>query len=166
MELYADEWLKVPALHYRWFYDDEFAHMMMDYNNDPQASPAEQRRVGTKIASMFRGWPEHLGATHETRAAVEASFTEYLALMDKHFAIHPYFLGGDPSIADWAMMGPLYAHLCRDPYSGAIVHRDAPAVCAWIERMHAPEASLGADPTAPDIVPPKALELLRHLGSD
>lgn len=166
MELYADEWLKVPALHYRWFYDYEFAHTMMGRNNDPDAAPEEQRRVGAKIAALFKGWPEHLGVTEATRDAVEASFLECLALLDHHFARHPFALGDTPSIADCAMMGPLYAHLFRDPHSGAIVRDKAPALCTWIERMRAPEASPEADPETPDAVPDTFLDVLRHLGRD
>lgn len=166
MELYADEWLKVPALHYRWFYDYEFAHTMMGRNNDPDASPDEQRRVGAKIATLFKGWPKHLGVTAETRAAVEANFLECLGLLDTHFARHAFALGGAPSIADCAMMGPLYAHLFRDPHSGEILRDRAPALCDWIERMRAPKASPDADPATPDIVPKTMLDVLRHLGRD
>lgn len=166
MELYADEWLKVPALHYRWYYDYEFAHTMMGYNNDPGASLEEQRRVGAKIAASFKTWPEHLGATEATREAVEASFIECLALMEAHFTVHPFALGDSPTIADCAMMGPLYAHLYRDPHSGAIVRDQAPQLCAWIARMQAPGPSPEPDPATPDIIPDTMLAVLRHLGRD
>ena len=166
MELYADEWLKVPALHYRWCYDYEFAHAMMGRNNDPDAPVQEQRRVGTKIAAWFKTWPQHLGATEETREAVEASFIECLALLDSHFTEHPFALGERPCLADCAMMGPLYAHLYRDPYSGVIVREKAPALCAWIDRMRAPNPSPDPDPATSDAIPDTILAVLRHLGRD
>jgi len=168
LELYADEWLKVPALHYRWHYDYEFAHQMMGANNDPDASAHEQRRVGEKIAAGFKTWPWHLGATAATRAAVEASFLECLALLETHFAMHPFALGTAPSLADCALMGPLYAHLYRDPHSGAIVRERAPHLCAWIARMRAPVTppSPEHEPAATDDVPPSMLAVMRHLAKD
>jgi len=166
MELYADEWLKVPALHYRWYYDYEFASSMMGYNNDPDATPEEQNRVGIKIASRFKNWPDQLGATEETREAVEASFIECLTLLDTHFAEYPFALGDSPCLADCAMMGPLYAHLYRDPYSGAIVRNTAPMLCAWIDRMRAPEASCETDSVIADGVPDTMIAVLLHLGRD
>lgn len=166
MELYADEWLKVPALHYRWCYDYEFAHTMMGRNSDPQATRQEQRRVGARITAWFKVWPEHLGATEATRGAVEASFIECLALLDSHFTEQPFALGDRPCLADCTMMGPLYAHLYRDPYSGVIVRDRAPALCAWIDRMRAPHPSPDPDPATPDAIPDTILAVLRHLGRD
>lgn len=168
MELYADEWLKVPALYYRWHYDYQFASSMMGYNNDPQASPEEQRRVGMKIASRFKDWPEHLGATEATREAVEASFIECLSLLDAHFTKHQFAFGESPCLADCAMMGPLYAHLYRDPYPGAIMRDKAPMLCAWIDRMRAPTEDIDPhpDPDTADALPETMLAVLRHLGGD
>ena len=166
MELYADEWLKVPALYYRWHYDYEFASNMMGYNNDPASAPEEQRRVGAKIALQFQDWPEHLGASEATREAVEASFIECLALLDVHFAEHNFAFGDRPCLADCALMGPFYAHLYRDPYSGAIVRDKAPMLCAWIERMRAQEPSTTSAVETSDTVPDTILALLRHLGRD
>jgi len=166
MELLADEWLKLPALHYRWYYDYEFAHLMMGRNNDPDATDAEQRRVGARIASEFKSWPEHLGATEATREAVEASFLDCLDLLDAHFRNHDFALGPTPSLADCAMMGPLYAHLYRDPHSGTIVKARAPALCEWIDRMRDPAPTPEFDWSEPDSVPESMTAVLRHLTSD
>ena len=45
IEILADEWLKLPALHYRWYYDHEFATIMMGKNNDPDAPIEKQRKI-------------------------------------------------------------------------------------------------------------------------
>lgn len=166
MELLADEWLKLPALHYRWYYDAEFATRMMGYNNDPTASAAEQRRVGRKIAAGFSTWPEHLGVTTATRAAVEAHFLDCLALLETHFCAHDFAFGDAPCLADCALMGPLYAHLYRDPHSGAIVRERAPAVCEWIARMRADEPGAGQDGHGADDVPQTIRAVLCHLARD
>lgn len=166
MELLADEWLKLPALHYRWHYDAAFAVRMMGRNNDPRASAIEQQRVGTKIAAGFRSWPEHLGVTDATRAAVEAGFLDCLALLEAHFSIHDFAFGDRPCLADCAMMGPLYAHLYHDPYSGAIVRERAPAVCDWIARMRADTPRPGQNPDVADEVPETIRAVLGHLARD
>ncbi len=166
MELYADEWLKVPALYYRWHYDYEFASNMMGYNNDPTANSEEQRRVGQRIASRFMNWPENLGAIEVTRDAVEASFLECLALLEAHFSECRFAFGDRPCLADCAMMGPLYAHLYRDPHSGAIVRNKAPKLCAWIDRMNAPETTIKEESGVLDVVPMTMIAILQHLSSD
>ncbi|MGR9092068.1 MAG: glutathione S-transferase family protein [Gammaproteobacteria bacterium] len=166
MELLADEWLKLPALHYRWYYDADFAEQMMGYNNDPHASIEEQRRVGAKIAAGFSTWPKHLGVTESTRVAVEASLLDCLALLQTHFSAHDFAFGAAPCLADCAMMGPLYAHLYRDPYSGAVVRERAPALCAWIERMRASEPGTVPEQAVADVIPDTIRDVLRHLGRD
>jgi hypothetical protein len=42
------------------------------------------------------------------------------------------------SLADLALLGPLYAHLYLDAVPGRLLRETAPAVCAWIERMNHP----------------------------
>ena len=138
VELYADEWLKLPALYYRWHYDSEFAIQMMGENNDPNASPEQQRHIGQKIAANFQKWPKHLGVDHRTRDTIEQLLHAYLSELNAHFDNNKYLLGNIPTLADCALMGPLYAHLFRDPYSGEIVRREAPKICEWIMRMQMP----------------------------
>lgn len=171
LELFADEWLKIPALHYRWYYDTEFAQKMMGAMNDPDATPEEQLRVGKKVAKEFSTWPQHLGARENTKAAVENQFLDYLRLLDAHFEHHEYLLGKLPSLADCALMGPLYAHLYRDPYSGKIVRDKAPKVCQWINRMRTPAVEDDArnalsTQDAEDSIPPLMIDFLTLIVTD
>jgi hypothetical protein len=77
-----------------------------------------------------------LGATEHSAAAIEASFEALLDLLSAHFmGGYEYMLGGRPTLADFAMMGPLYAHLFRDPVPGKLVRTRAPLVGSWIERV-------------------------------
>jgi len=39
-------------------------------------------------------------------------------------------------------MGPLYAHLARDPYPGRLMRANAPHVAQWVERMHFKQGTL------------------------
>lgn len=166
IEFYADEWLKQPALHYRWYYDYEFAHQMMGYNNDPHASTGEQARVGAKIAQNFKTWPEHLGVSDATRGAVERNFLALLELLESHYQQHDYALGAKPSIADCALMGPLYAHLYRDPYSGNIVQKRAPNLCTWIERMRRRRDEKLDTKAITHTIPETLIPILQHCSRD
>ena len=168
LELYADEWFKIPALHFRWHYDADFAIRMMGENNDPHASLQQQLRVGAKIASQFRAWPQHLGVNTHTVNAVEQLFLNYLKQLNSHFEEHAYILGDEPSLGDCALMGPLYAHIYRDPHSGKIIRELAPKLCAWISRMcRAPSAmNIKSKPKRNYIISPSLLALLRDISRD
>ena len=56
-----------------------------------------------------------------TAPAWEASNARLLAALEAHFAVHDYVLGGLPSLADFALLGPLYAHLFRDAVPGFVL---------------------------------------------
>ena len=162
-ELYADEWIKMPALHYRWNYDHEFAVMEFGRNNDPDRTPAEQRRTGEKIARQFSGWLAPLGITPATIPAIEAEYLGLLVDLERHFAALPFLLGDSPSLADCALYGPLHAHLCRDPNSGFILRRHAPRVVTWLERMT--ETTAG-ECDGHDELPNTLLPVLQRLSRD
>ena len=50
LEFLGDEWIKLPAMHYRWNYNYDFAVAEFGRNNDPDYTPAEQQRIGARIA--------------------------------------------------------------------------------------------------------------------
>ncbi|MGE0857531.1 MAG: glutathione S-transferase family protein [Gammaproteobacteria bacterium] len=165
LEFLGDEWLKLPAMHYRWNHNYDFIVAEFGRNNDPEASPAEQWRVGEKVAPRFRDWLEPLGVVPASEATVEQDYLALLDLLDAHFAEHPYLLGGAPTLGDFAFFGPLYAHLERDPNSGAIMHARAPRVADWVARLRAgaEDAEPGAALQAP---PASLLPVLRLLNRD
>ena len=119
-ELLADQWLNLPAMYYRWlfpeqrpFLENEWGAMMA-----PEALPAERLAAARQSMKQFANAATSLGATADTAAAIESSFETLLDLLSAHFLDgHEYLLGATPTLADFAMMGPLYAHLLRDPVS-------------------------------------------------
>lgn len=164
LETYADEWLVIPAMHYRWSLPENRAFAIEEFGrlSAPEASPDEQRAIGEKLAGPFAGALPVLGVTDATIPAIEAS---YLALLDDltaHFAEHPFLFGTRPSIADFAFYGPLYAHLYRDPASGRLMRERAPAAAAWVERMTSPAPRAGQF-VAGDALPPTLEPLLARM---
>lgn len=145
-ELFADEWLLFPAMHYRWSYLKEQETWMMGEFGRVGGNwlPAPLRRLlGRRVAGPFRGFLEPLGINAQTAPAIELLYEHFLDLLNIHFKQQPYLLGTRPSMGDFALTGPLYAHLWLDPYPHAIMEQRAPAVVDWIARINAEEQSAG-----------------------
>ncbi|MEH6569096.1 MAG: glutathione S-transferase family protein [Halioglobus sp.] len=77
-----------------------------------------------------------LGVTPKTQEAWTESMMDMLACLEAHFDLHDYILGGQPSLADFALLGPLYPHLYKDPVPGFMIRTQYPMVSEWIERVN------------------------------
>ncbi|HKP56885.1 MAG TPA: glutathione S-transferase family protein [Polyangiales bacterium] len=169
LETYADEWLVVPAMHYRWNVPENRAFAIAEFGrlSAPDASPQAQLEIGEKLAGPFAGALPALGVSEATIPAIETSYHEFLAEFDHHLASHPFLLGTRPSIADFGFFGPLYAHLYRDPGSGRLMHDVAPRVHAWVERMLEPVPRSGdflPNDAVPDTLLPIIARMVREFG--
>ncbi|MGE0348924.1 glutathione S-transferase [Hydrogenophaga sp.] len=154
MELYGDEWLVIPAMHYRWHHNRDWAMRAFGELSLPDASPDEQWAIGVRRAGPFSQAAVLLGAaTPQMQAAVERSYEALLAELNAHFQVMPYTLGTRPSMADIGLYGPLYAHQYRDPASGELMRRIAPNVVRWIQRLETQDAPRGGDFLDGDEVP-------------
>ncbi|UCE85701.1 MAG: glutathione S-transferase family protein [Deltaproteobacteria bacterium] len=160
-ELYADEFLLLPAMHYRWSFPESEAKARADFaanTGDPVLANAFADRMSGALAV--------LGIDANTIPAIESHTEGLLDDLSDHFAAHAYLLGGRMSLADCALMGPLYAHLYLDAVPGRLLRERAPRVCHWIERMNRP------DPDAPgawledDGLAPTLRPLLERIGRD
>jgi hypothetical protein len=93
---------------------------------------------------MFKGFVPMLGITPKSIPAIEQWYEkDVLPSLNAHFAEHDYLLGSRPCVGDFGLMGPLYAHLYRDPASGKIMQKIAPNVVKWVERMNQENRPLG-----------------------
>ena len=66
-----------------------------------------------------------------------------LGLLEKHFEQHDYILGGKPSLGDYGLLAPLYAHLYRDAVAGFALRTFFPVTTEWVERTNG-EGALNA----------------------
>ncbi|MDP2124897.1 MAG: glutathione S-transferase family protein [Parvibaculum sp.] len=153
IEAWADEWLKLPAMHYRWTKNRDWIVLEFGKLSRPDLDEAGQREVGEQTARPFAGALPALGVTPETGPAVETSYEGLLGELDAHFAAHDFLFGTRPSIGDFGLYGPLYAHQYRDPVSGELMKRIAPNVARWVERMSKPLRPKGGEFLADDEVP-------------
>ena len=170
LEIYGDEWLVLPAMHYRWNIPEntEFARQEFGRTSAPDATPEAQYAIGLKTSAPFAGSLPKLGITELTIPAIETSYLALLGELDAHFAQHPLLLGSRPSIGDFGLIGPLYAHLYRDPASGRLMEQHAPNVVAWIKRMIKPTALSGEflpNDEVPDTLLPILQRMFREQGS-
>ncbi|KWV91572.1 glutathione S-transferase family protein [Erythrobacter sp. YT30] len=162
LETYGDEWLVIPAMHYRWHYNEEWIYGEFGKTALPGASPEEQYAAGKARGAIFKGFVPMLGINAETIPVIEQSYEALLADLDAHFAEHAFLLGTRPSIGDYGLIGPLYAHNYRDPKSGEIMRRLAPNVAAWVERMVEPDP-LSDEFLGGDRVPDDVLKVLHRM---
>jgi len=174
IELYCDEHLIITSMHYRWnfpqfnqpFIYGEFGKMAF-----PFLPRFLQIFLGRFICSRFRDFVPRLGVTPKSIDAIEQWFEkDFLMHLNKHFEKYPYLLGYKPSMGDFGLMGALFAHIFRDPYSGALLHRIAPNVVHYVERMNRlPESKSGesSDTTVNflpnDEIPEDVLPILRRM---
>ena len=136
IELYADEWMSLADLHYRWNTPENAAYAIDEFarNGLPGAPLFLSRPVARKIASKMQGYRPKLGITEETGPGIEAVTERLLANLDAHLAEHPFLLGGRPCIGDFALYGPLWAHLFRDPGTTALFDEHA-HVRRWLDAL-------------------------------
>ncbi len=168
LELYGDEWLLIPAMHYRWsVLDQQYEFIMSEFGklSDPSASFKEQVAIGEKTSRAFSGMVPALGVTEETIPGIEAAYLEFLEQLDRHFSRFDFLLGSRPSIGDYGFIGPLYAHLGRDPVPKALMQARAPHVYAWVQRMIDP-APLAGEFLADDAIPDTLLPILATMFRD
>jgi len=157
IELLADEWLIVSACWERWFFSEDNRQPSHRAFNEQQWGAIfgagndgrSRRAAGAEFfESAFgisdpRGNPRgpfagliHLGCTEANEHVWRGSLHRLLQGLEKHFESHDYILGGRPSLADYGLLGPLYAHFYRDPVPGFALRCWFPLVCEWVERTN------------------------------
>ena len=149
LDAFGSNYLMPAAMHYRWSYRaDQEALLRAEFARAvPPQVPYDQRlAMAGAIMDRFNGFLPNLGVTAETIPAIESAYEELLDVLEAHFRLHPYLLGGRPSVADFGLMGPLYAHLARDPVPAKLMRTRAPNVARWTERMNVAQI---ADPEFP-----------------
>ena len=138
LEVSADEIMLLPAMHYRWSFPESEAKARDDF-----ASAVGDREMSESFADRMKGSLPLLGVTPDSAAAIEEHLGELLAALSHHFESHDFLLGSRMSLADCALMGPLYPHLFLDAVPGRLLRESAPRVCEWIGRMNAPKPGSG-----------------------
>jgi glutathione S-transferase len=175
-ELFGGEGLLRPAMHFRWNFDainGPFLAQDFPAALAPPGAPATAKaQVFAMSSARMRKAMAGFGVSSETIPAIEASYADFLRLFDEHLETSPYLLGGRPTIGDYGLIGPLYAHLARDPYPSQLMKQRAFRVWRWVERMNAKDQDAGEYGAPPaqlfpnDSVPESLKQLLRFVAED
>lgn len=164
---YGTQAMLPHAMHYRWTYRDDQEAFLRD-----QFAAGAGEALADKIMSRMNSYLPQLGVNDHTIPEIEASYEQLLDTLNAHFAEHPYVFGGRPSLADYGLIGPMFAHLGRDPVPGNIMKTRAPKVFRWVERMTAPGldtpefTGCGDDFLADDAIPSTLEPLLRQIADE
>lgn len=147
LETYGDEWLLMPAMHYRWHYKkDNLGFILREFGEVliPELPQPLRFLGGIPLAMAFgTSYKFLLGVQGAIIKPLEEWYESFLVQLDEHFKHLPFLLGTRPSIGDFGFIGPLYAHLFRDPYPHELMKRIAPNVVKWVQRMIHPEPLSG-----------------------
>jgi glutathione S-transferase len=130
---YGSEGLTKPAMYYRW--NTTLENRVFARNEFVRSLATPEQAEDFSVA--MRGFLPVLGIglSHDVDKVIEASTGRLYDTLNAHFLEYPYVLGGVPSLADYGMMGALYAHHGRDVYSNNAMKTRAPALYRWIETM-------------------------------
>lgn len=174
-EMFGAEGMLRPAMHYRWNFDaDNLGFLRRDFMSGlmPGATGYAEAAIFAAASGRMRKAAASFGVSAATAPAIEASYLELLGLLDAHFADYPYLLGGRPTLGDYGLIAPLYAHLARDPVPAAIMKTGFYHVWRWTERMNAAQALLGGHAARgealidDDAVPATLKALMRFVADD
>jgi len=169
LELFGDEALLRPAMHYRWNFpnntDGFITHGFGGWQG-PDASDEDKAQI-KKTMGKFNGFLPALGISKDTIPEIERSFEELLDILEAHFVRTPYLLGDRPTIGDYGMMCSLYAHLARDPVPSSLMKNKAPSLFRWTERMNAPHADYSDMPyyTPSDTLPETLKPIFKYIAN-
>lgn len=175
LNLFGSEGLLRPAMHYRWNVDGGNAEFIEGEFKRTLATgmpPEMQSEVFRYFAGAMRAQMVQSGCAPTDGPLIEAVYKEFLELLDSHLQSSPYLLGGVPTIADYAFIGPLRAHLGRDPMPSQLMKTTAPWVYRWVERMYMPNHDAGEyldypeELFAGDAIPPTLRALLQFAGEE
>ena len=172
LDVVGTDGLLRPAMHYRWSFPEANQQFVDFHFLYSQRESPERREKTNAMMDRMRHAAQVFGVNPDTAMLVETLYLEFLAVLDRHLEQMPYLFGWRPSIGDYGLLGPLYAHLGRDPYPAAIMQQQAPRVFRWVERMNRPDDDMpehfepGEGFLANDDIPDTLIHMLQLLAED
>jgi glutathione S-transferase len=160
-ELYCDEFMMLPGLHYRWSFPDSEAKARAEF-----ASITGNVARANRFADAIKGFTAMVGVLPPTIPVIEGHTRDLLDLLSAHFAEQPYLLGSWPSLADCALFGPMFPHLFNDEVPGRLLRQTAPLICHWIQRLLHPDPDVPGAWLPDDALAPTLYPLVELIGSD
>jgi glutathione S-transferase len=144
-ELWGDEFWLPLAMHARWSHEENLPLFLHDVGVGlaPGFPRWLQRAIGANHARLMRNHLPRLGITPGQIPLIDRFAQIQLDALDRHFAQHRFLFGDRPSLGDYGMIAPLYAHLGRDPWPKRELIDPRKHLAAWIRRMLEPDDQPG-----------------------
>ena len=168
-ELWCDELWIPTALATRWCHMPEnypFLEHDVARNLLPGWPLWLQKKAAAKVAKHMYSYLPLAGVVPEQFDMLDRWTARQLGALDRHFEQHPFLFGTRPSLGDFALMGPLYGHLSRDPWPAQHLMAPHRHVAAWIARMSRVQPPAGeflADDKLPATLEPLITTVLGEL---
>jgi len=163
-ELLGDDWMVFPAMHYRWNfkrYNLPYILKTFGQSRTPHWPSGLHWIGGIKTAQRFAPIArEMLGINRTNIKALEHWTQAFLNQLNEHFAEHDYLLGGRACHGDFALFGPLKAHLASDPYPRTQLIKHKFHLFDWLYRMEQTPRDT-RDWLANDEIPESLIPILR-----
>ena len=103
-------------MHYRWNYKDaNLAFLKYHFLHSQRDLPQREEKTEHMMERMQNA-AQMFGVTSQSMPIVESLYLDFLDALNSHFKHYPYLLGWKPCIGDFGLLGPMYAHLGRDPH--------------------------------------------------
>lgn len=169
IEAWADEYWLPSAMHFRWSYPENFRDLFQPEVGDnllPFFPRFIKNRAVARVAKLLRSYLPSVGVVAGQHATIERWTHEQLDALDQHFSAHDYLLGSKPCIGDFGLIGPLYAHLGRDPWPARELIGKRPNLQAWVKRMMHPPRPKAGSFLADDAIPDTLLPLFKSVFAD
>lgn len=169
IEAWADEYWLPTAMHFRWSYPENFRDLFQPEVGDnllPFMPRFIKNRAVTKVATLLRSYLPGVGVVPGQHEIIERWTHEQLDLLDTHFGQYAYLLGSKPCLGDFGLIGPLYAHLGRDPWPARELIAKRPNLLAWVRRMMNPPQPQAGNFLADDAIPDTLLPLFKSVFAD
>ena len=146
-ELWGDEFWLPTAMHMRWSHQAE-NYPLFEHDATMSFFPGwplwiSRLIVKKGLASMLAGFLPILGISAQTAPLLDRWTDLQLDALDRHFADQSFLFGSRPSLGDFGLIGPLYAHLGRDPWPKTNLIEPRRHLAAWVHRMMNPAVRQG-----------------------
>ena len=138
LEEFSDEYMPRIHMHTRW--GNEQNRQTISHRiargvafGSPSAKTSDMAKF---LLSRQSGFDKHLGLSGDNiRANMDQQILDLLEILEVHFKEHQFLLGFKPSMADFALFGPLKVHLFNDPQSNEIMEINGPRTCRWLDTI-------------------------------
>ncbi|WP_299079280.1 glutathione S-transferase family protein [uncultured Paraglaciecola sp.] len=135
---FDDAWMTV-ALHSRWSYNENWEKLNRDESGKALLPFAPKFIRNRLVESFFKQrMTQHLpnqGIGPESIGLLEKWSQTLLDILEQHFTQQGYLLGERPTVADFALFGPMFGHLNRDPWPKREWLDPRPHLQKWVEKM-------------------------------